>query len=114
MSERETEITGRAAMEHIARSGAAAVLLTHDRTSGDDRIIHGQLLVTESGYAFKKPGGDHQLIGSGGDNAWTTLLGDPWVVGLRTPSEDRMIAAREPSPEEYDEWREIFEDLVRQ
>ena len=106
-------INGIDAMKHIS-SSSTAVLLVHDRESGEDRIVTGKLSVTDTGWAFKRGPQNYEMIGSGGENAWTVISEDPWIVGLRTTTRDKMIAGREPTPEEYNEWRAIFERDVRQ
>lgn len=117
MNEDKTPVSGRDAMEQIAKSNDA-VCLSRNRGTGEDRLVRGKLVVTDDRYIFMV-GSAHHIEGDAtkggfGENGWTVLLRDPWVVGLRTPSTDNMIAAREPSPEEYEEWRQLFEDLVRQ
>ena len=117
MNDGDKPVSGRDAMEQIAKSNEA-VCLSRDRSTGEDRIVRGKMVVTQDRYIFMV-GSVHHIDGEAtkggfGENGWTVLSRDPWIVGLRTPSTDNIIAAREPTPEEYDEWRELFEHLVRQ
>lgn len=105
--------SGRDAMKQIAANNKA-VLIVQERETDKGYMVHGKLNVTENGYAFERSPGDYQLIGSGGENGWSVVSRDPWIVGLRTPSRNQMIAEREPAEGEYDEWLQTFEQEVRQ